>query len=204
MSKKEQDTEEKIKEAARKVFQEKGFAGTKTRDIAEEAGLNLALLNYYFRSKKKLFDLIMVETLQHFFSGIFVVINNEESTLKEKLVLFVDKYIDMFTSNQNVAFFILNTVREDPEDYFSKLGMLEHAKNSAFIRQFQEGIMNGELPPINPLHFLLNVMGLVVFPFVAQPMISAATGMDREVFFEMVQERKRLIPLWIDAMLKVQ
>ena len=52
-------TEEKIKEAARKLFTQKGFAATRTRDIAEEAGINLALLNYYFRSKQKLFDLIM-------------------------------------------------------------------------------------------------------------------------------------------------
>ncbi|MDN3670454.1 helix-turn-helix domain-containing protein [Echinicola jeungdonensis] len=54
-------TEGKIKTAARKVFQQKGFAAARTRDIAEEPGINLALLNYYFRSKGKLFDLIMME-----------------------------------------------------------------------------------------------------------------------------------------------
>ena len=59
-------TEEKIKNAARIIFHQKGYAGTKTRDIAEEAGINLALLNYYFRSKEKLFGIIMVESLQSF------------------------------------------------------------------------------------------------------------------------------------------
>ncbi len=57
-------TEEKIKEAARRVFTQKGYAATRTRDIAEESGLNLALINYYFRSKEKLFDIIMLEHLQ--------------------------------------------------------------------------------------------------------------------------------------------
>ena len=60
-------TEEKIKAAARKVFTQKGYSATRTRDIAEEAGLNLALLNYYFRSKEKLFELIMAEKMQQFF-----------------------------------------------------------------------------------------------------------------------------------------
>ena len=52
-------TEEKIKAAARKVFMEKGYGASRTRDIAEEAGINLALLNYYFRSKEKLFNEII-------------------------------------------------------------------------------------------------------------------------------------------------
>ncbi len=63
-------TEEKIKEAARVVFMKKGFAATRTRDIAEEAGINLALLNYYFRSKEKLFELVMFEKFQKFFGII--------------------------------------------------------------------------------------------------------------------------------------
>ena len=60
-------TEEKFKEAARVVFTRKGYAATKTRDIAEEAGLNLALLNYYFRSKEKLFEIIMLEKITQLF-----------------------------------------------------------------------------------------------------------------------------------------
>jgi AcrR family transcriptional regulator len=49
-------TEERIKQAAVKVFQAKGYGAARTRDIAEEAGINLALLNYYFRSKERLFE----------------------------------------------------------------------------------------------------------------------------------------------------
>ena len=66
------DTQTKIKNAARLMFHRKGFAATRTRDIAEEAGINLALLNYYFRSKQKLFDIIMMETMQSFFQAMAV------------------------------------------------------------------------------------------------------------------------------------
>jgi len=65
-------TETKIKEAARVVFYKKGFSATRTRDIAEEAGINLALLNYYFRSKEKLFEIIMFETFSAFVQSMAV------------------------------------------------------------------------------------------------------------------------------------
>src|SRR3990170_3876838 len=88
-------TEEKIKEAARIIFTQKGFAATRTRDIAEAAGLNLALLNYYFRSKEKLFDIIMMESLQYFMKGIGEIVTNEESSLEDKVSGIVSHYIDM-------------------------------------------------------------------------------------------------------------
>src|SRR5271154_299968 len=77
--------EEKIKEAARNVFTRKGFAATRTRDIAEEAGINLALLNYYFRSKEKLFEIVMLENFGQFLNGVQTLLNQKESSLEEKI-----------------------------------------------------------------------------------------------------------------------
>ena len=204
MPAKEQDTEHKIKEAARQVFQEKGFSATKTRDIAQAADINVALLNYYFRSKKKLFDIIMFETLQSFFSGLVTVLNNDQSTLKDKVAAIANHYIDLLSENQNMASFIINTVRDNPEEYITKIGLLDRAKESVFIKQFQEGMMKGEIPPLNPIHFMLNLLGLVVFPFIAQPMVLAITGLPQESYIEMLQERKRLIPLWVETMLSIK
>src|SRR3954470_20139228 len=89
------NTEEKIKRAARVVFHKKGFAAARTRDIAEEADINLALLNYYFRSKEKLFQLIMVETLAEFNLAMGAVFNDHSTTLEEKIILVSEKFIDM-------------------------------------------------------------------------------------------------------------
>ena len=74
MIEQEQTTEEKILEAASEVFTEKGFAGTRTRDIAEKAGINLALLNYYFRSKEKLFEQVMKIKVVLLFGKIFPIL----------------------------------------------------------------------------------------------------------------------------------
>ena len=75
------DTEIKIKDAAKFLFLKKGFSATTTREIAKESNINLALLNYYFTSKRKLFEIIMLETLHDFFSKMVEVYNDEKTTL---------------------------------------------------------------------------------------------------------------------------
>ncbi|MFT4521156.1 MAG: AcrR family transcriptional regulator [Bacteroidia bacterium] len=200
----ERDTEHKIKEAARLIFQQKGLSGTKTRDIAEAANINVALLNYYFRSKKKLFDIIMLETMQSFFSGVQMILNVEETSISEKISAFVDYYINLLSKNPNIPTFILNSIREEPESFIHKLGFLNQAKSSVFMRQFQEELAEGKLPPINPVHFFMNLMGMVVFPFITQPMLTSSLEISSEAFEELMNERKRLIPRWIDSMLTVQ
>src|SRR6185503_2844719 len=91
-------TEARIKAAAKTIFTQKGYAAARTRDIAEEAGINLALLNYYFRSKEKLFDLIMLESMQGFIHSIAGVFNNETTSLEEKIQTLANNYIDMLTT----------------------------------------------------------------------------------------------------------
>src|SRR6478672_4764053 len=88
-------TEDKIKEAARVVFTQKGYAATRTRDIAEEAGINLALLNYYFRSKEKLFQQVMSENIQKLFGIILPIVNDASTKLETKIDLIATAYIDL-------------------------------------------------------------------------------------------------------------
>jgi AcrR family transcriptional regulator len=203
MSEKDQDTEQRIKQAASKIFHQKGFAATTTRDIAQASDTNLALVNYYFRSKKKLYETIMLETLQSFFSDVVLVLNDESTSLKEKVSDAVNAYMDTLTENQNMAPFILNAVRENPVEYLARIGLLDRLKDSSFLKQFQESQIKGEIPPINPLHFMLNLLGLTVFPFIAQPMVSAVSGLTKDLYYDMIQERRRLIPLWIESMLRI-
>src|SRR5690554_450245 len=114
-------TEEKIKTAARTMFHKKGYAGTRTRDIAEEAGVNLALLNYYFRSKEKLFNIIMSETLGRFMEKIRLIFNDPGSTLEEKIGMITSQYIDLLIDEPEIPLFIISEVRTNPELLLEKL-----------------------------------------------------------------------------------
>ncbi len=197
-------TEEKIKNAARIVFHKKGFAATRTRDIAEEAGINLALLNYYFRSKEKLFDIVMFETMQHFFKSIAVVVNNEQTSLATKIDVIVANYIDMLITNPNIPLFLLNELKMQPDELVKKMGMREVLMNSNFIKQFQQGVKDGKITPIHPLHFFVNIISITVFPFVASPIIKGLGDLSQQQFEALMQERKTLIPKWINASLKAK
>lgn len=191
-------TEGKIKEAAQRVFMSKGFAATRTRDIAEEAGINLALLNYYFRSKEKLFDLIMLEKLEKFFGAVAPVLNNSDTSLDQKVALFAGNYIDLLTENPELPLFILSEVRHNPDRFVSKLPVSKIVE-SHFIKQLQE-----KRPDINPIQFLMSLLGMSVFPFIMKPIFHASGIMNEKTFTARMTERKSLIPKWINAMLKAK
>lgn len=190
-------TEEKIKEAARKLFMQKGFAATKTRDIAAEADINLALLNYYFRSKEKLFELIIRERLQQFIQGIKLVFNDESTTFYEKIETLAVHYIDMLSEQPDLPLFILSELRAQPLQVLNKLGVKDFLMSSVFIKQLFEEMKAGNITPVHPLHVMANLMGSLVFPFVASPILKGITEMDQETFHKLMQERKKLVPQWI-------
>ncbi|MFT3702452.1 MAG: TetR/AcrR family transcriptional regulator [Agriterribacter sp.] len=190
--------EEKIKEAARKVFTQKGYAATRTRDIAEEAGLNLALLNYYFRSKEKLFDIIMQEKMQQFFGIIAPAMNDVSTSLEKKVEAIVSTYIDMLQQNPDLPLFVLTEIRNN-SDLFKKLQAGKLIQHSHFVQQLKE-----RNPDLHPLHFIVSILGITIFPFVAKPVLQSVAGLNQQMFNELMVERKALIPKWIKAMLKVK
>lgn len=197
-------TEARIKEAARIVFYKKGFAATRTRDIAEEAGINLALLNYYFRSKAKLFEIIMIETLSGFMKSMVILLNDPKTKLEEKIESIASQYIDLIVKEPEIPTFIVTEIRSNPGLLLEKLPVKQIIQHSSFIRQYKEAVDKGETTEPNPLHFLMNLMGLIVFPFIAKPLIMGGNEMKAQEFDSLMQERKKRIPVWIKAMMTVQ
>lgn len=205
-AKKELDTttEEKIKNAARAVFHQKGFAATRTRDIAEEAGINLALLNYYFRSKEKLFNIIMLETFSSFVKSIVVIFNDETTTLENKVETIASAYIDLLTLEPQIPLFIMSELRSNPDHFLKTLNTKNVISNSMFARQYQQGVKDGKIAPVHILHFIMNLLSITVFPFIASPMIQMIGDLKEGQFNKLMAERKKMIPRWIKAMLKVK
>ncbi|MFN1215745.1 TetR/AcrR family transcriptional regulator [Chryseobacterium kwangjuense] len=202
--KKDFSTEEKIKEAARIVFYRKGFAATRTRDIAEEAEINLALLNYYFRSKQKLFEIIMIETLSGFVRNMITVLNDEKTNLDDKVSEIATRYIDLITKEPEIPTFIVSEIRSNPDLLLNKLPIREVLMNSVFFKQHQKAVAEGKIKEPNPLHFLMNLIGLIVFPFIAKPLLMGASDTNAAAFNEMMEKRKTLIPVWIKAMMQAE
>ncbi len=189
-------TEDKILLAASKVFTEKGFSGTRTRDIAEEAGINLALLNYYFRTKEKLFEQVMKVKIVLLFGKIIPIVTNEKTSLDEKIDLASVKYFDILTKNPNLPIFVLSEIQKKTSDIKSILPFEKVLNNSFLIKQIKE-----RKPDINPFHFLLNFLSMTVFPFVGKPILTTFDLMDEVKFQQFVEERKTMVPMWMKMML---
>ncbi len=195
-------TEEKIKAAARTVLYKKGFAATRTRDIAEEAGMNLALINYYFRSKKKLFEIIMSETIAVFAGKLMQILNDQATSLEKKIELIAACYIDMFTEEPEMPTFIVSEIRNHPEAMLKRIPVKQAFSQSYFIKQFELAVAAGKVTEPNPFHFIMNLLGLIVFPFIGKPMLMASAGLNKTQFNQLMQERKKSIPIWIKAVIK--
>lgn len=192
----ELSTEDKILLAASKVFTEKGFSGTRTRDIAEEAGINLALLNYYFRTKEKLFEQVMKVKILLLFGQIIPIVTNEKTSLEEKIDLASVKYFEILSKNPNLPLFVLSEIQKKTSDIKSILPFDKVLKNSFLIKQIQE-----KNPEINPFHFLINFISMTVFPFLGKPILQTFELMNDSEFQKFVEERKKFVPVWIKMML---
>lgn len=197
-------TQEKIKEAARKVFTQKGYKGTRTRDIADEAGINLALLNYYFRSKEKLFDLITLENLQQFMEGVHRIAHDEQTTWQMKVEQLVNYYIEMLLENPDIPLFVITAIKNNPEKFAGMVTQRVGFLNSPFMKQVQQDMENGKVLPIHPLQLMANIMSLLIFPFLANAMLKSLGKLNQKQFVELMNERKRLLPKWIIEMMLVK
>ncbi|NIJ52405.1 TetR/AcrR family transcriptional regulator [Dyadobacter arcticus] len=189
-------TEQKIKEAASRVFTKKGYGNARTRDIAEEAGINLALLNYYFRSKEKLFDIIMAERIEKLFGVLAPLLYDEGTTLEEKLQNITDNYITMLTEHPDLPIFVLSEIRNNPDKLADRLQARKHMTQSVFVRQLME-----KRKDISPFHFLMNLLGMALFPFIAKPVLQPIIGSENN-YNAMMEQRRVLIPKWIKMMLE--
>ena len=192
-------TEEKIIKAAQNVFVRKGYSGTKTRDIAEEAGINIASLHYYYRSKDKLFELVIGEALNRFSAGMDKILGSD-SPLEEKVRSFVDNYITFFKQNPYIPMFIMSEALTNPDKMSD---MLDRQKAIDKLKsQFNELVEAGAIRKMHHAHFMMNLIGLTAFPFVSKPILMKKTGVDEAEFDELLEERKEMIPDMIFSYLK--
>lgn len=199
---KDQSTEEKILEAAKKVFIAKGMAGARMQDIADEAGINKALLHYYFRNKDKLFETIFQEVASRFLPRINTIFSSD-MTLYEKIYAFCEEYIDNILKNPFIPLFVINEMNKQPRDFVRKLWGNEKPQIEKFIIQVMDAIHKKEIRPIDPFQLMTNMMSLCVFPVLARPVIQLVTGTNESKFKALIEERKKSVPQFIIDAIKI-
>lgn len=183
------DTEEQIFEAACRVFQRKGYDGARMQEIADEADINKSMLHYYYRSKDKLFQQVYQKQMGQFFPVIFSVLDSEKP-LDKKIEELIDAYYSFLGENPRIAQFLIHEMNQNPERFRQFLEEKNFHPPQNFHHQIQEEIKKGNLEEVDPKQLLTSIVGLILFPFLAQTMIEGVFGLDEEGFNKYLNERK--------------
>lgn len=178
---------EKILEAARKIFLEKGMAGARMQDIAEEAGMNKALLHYYFTSKEMLFEQVFQEVSLRFIPRLNEVLESE-LPLFEKIETVCEEYITMLTSNHYMPLFVLNELNKQPDEFLKRMWGNQKPKLNVLFKQIEAEVTKGTIRPVHPAHLVMNIMSMCIFPFIGKPMLQFLTKMSDKEFAVLMEQ----------------
>jgi AcrR family transcriptional regulator len=181
-------TEYQILNAARKVFIAKGLDGARMQEIADEAGINKALLHYYFRSKEKLFDKVFSEVATNLFPAMKQVLEAELG-LKEKITFFIKIYLDTLIENPYIPAFVISTLNSNPEKFL--VFIKKSGIDPGFIqKQIDTEVIQGKVRPIKAEHLMVNIISMCIFPFVARPIVQTLFTMNDEEYTDYLESRR--------------
>lgn len=196
----EKTTEEKILCAAEKIFVKNGFDGTKMRDIADEAGVNLALINYYFGSKNALFETVMTRALIRFRDAMLGMVHDEATGLEEKLRLIVHGYSEMLEENPLLPSFVMSAFPDGEENFSRKFAVDDVFVGSSIQRQLMERGLNEEQSE----QFLVNMFSLLVGSILTAPMSRIVLKKDSGQMKDFLARRMNSLTALLEAMVEVQ
>ena len=198
------ETEQRILDAAKTVFVRRGTAGARMQEIAEEAGVNQALLHYYFRNKERLSEAVFRETAGKMFPAIIQIIGSELS-INDKIDRVIDTYLTAMTHAPYLPGYIISELHHHPERITQLLGDIAGGNISDAVRPSFEKLEQqlaaearaARMRRITAAQFFVNLISLCVFPFAARPMLRAALGFDDEGFAKFIEQRRKDLPIYI-------
>jgi len=187
-------TEARILQAATEVFLNKGRDGARMQEIAEKAGINKALLHYYFRSKDRLYEEVFRKECGAYI-GSFLASVPETEDMEVFLRFFIDHYIDRLAQRPQVVSFVLWEIQQGGERFGRIIReFLFREENDArpfIVDIVARAVASGRIRKVDPIQFILSLLGVCVYPFVARPILERIVdGLDvlSEAFLEKRKE----------------
>lgn len=194
----------KIFRAAAEVFEEKGYTGARMQEIADRAGINKALLHYYFSSKEQLFRSVFQVLLKKMFEKIFSIFE-KEIAFKEKIKAILEEHIEFMIKNPKLPIFLLNELSQNPELAAGLKEMIDYKqiRDIVYTRHAKElkayGIKKSDMPQL-----MVTLVSFSIFPFAARDMIRIIVPElgDTRKFNEFMRDRKSFASGFFMAALK--
>ena len=203
------DTETKILDAAKEIFQHKGLSGARMQEIADKAGINKALLHYYYRTKDKLFEKVFDLAFSVFIPKIRDIVLSTDKTVFEKIEFFVENYINLLQKHPYIPGFVINELNRNPEilvQVFEKnVQFKEMNLFEKFDNQLQDEFNKGIIRLVDSRNLMTNVIGLCIFPIVARPIIQGIMfNNNKEEYDVFLAQRKKFVTDFIINSIKIK
>ena len=200
--KKDNNTESKILEAAKEVFQTKGMDGARMHEIANLAGINKSMLHYYYRSKQLLFEAVFKNAFSLIAPKINAVLN-DDSSIEDKIKKFTSDYITFIVKHPYLPNFIILELNRNPE-FILTLKQDDGFPNlEKFKKQIDTEVKKGLIRPIKGEQLFINLMSLSIFPFIASPLIKGFLNIDDTSFNDIIKDRKTIVADFIINAIKL-
>ena len=184
-----ENPEEEILNAAKDIFQQKGMAGARMQEIADKAKINKALLHYYYRSKRLLFEAVFKNAFNLLAPQIEKVLN-DDTDLFEKIRNFTNNYVSFVIKHPYLPNFVIQELNRNPE-FIEKLKASENFPSTEkFKLQVITAINEGKIRTIESEQLLINIIAMNIFPFIGEPLLMALTNVDKKKYDELLQNRK--------------
>ena len=186
---KEETTEQQILDAAKNVFQSKGMDGARMQEIADVAGINKAMLHYYYRSKQLLFEAVFTNAFALLAPQLNVILN-DDSSIEDKIRNFSFNYTSFMMKHPYLPNFIIQELNRN-EDFILKLKENTGFPNlEKFKIKVDSEISQGLINQIDADQLFVNIIALNIFPFLGKPLVKAFTDKDEKAYKEFVERRK--------------
>lgn len=185
---KKDHTQELIKDTAKHLFFVLGKFHATTQEIADAAGVNRTLINYYFRSRDNLVQTVydeakMVEKQKS------EIIQNEDLPFKEKISLFVESSLATSLKYPYLETYIVSQINTGS---CHKRG-IEEAHKDKVLQDIQAEMDRGNIEKMEPMQFIFNMISLLVFPSAARPLLKENMSIDDAEFDRLIANRKNII-----------
>jgi len=173
MTENDKQTEEKIFESATDVFLEKGMDGARMQDIANHAGINKALLHYYYRTKDHLFNAVFEMIAGKMFKK-FAPVFDENLSLEEKIRFFFREHITFLQKNPKLPAFFLNEINRNPERIRKLLQNIDISKIWLTLEaQHKDELIKYNITKETIPQLMSSIAAISVFPFAARGILEA-------------------------------
>ncbi|MCI2228587.1 TetR/AcrR family transcriptional regulator [Polaribacter sp. MSW13] len=200
--KKDENTEVQILEAAKRIFQTKGMDGARMQEIANEAGINKAMLHYYYRSKQLLFEAVFKNAFSLLAPQLNTILN-DDSSIEEKIRKFSSNYISFIEKHPYLPNFIIQELNRNPGFIFKMEENKSFPNLEKFKKQVDDEVDKGFIKKISAPQLFINIMSLNVFPFVAKPLLQNLIKVSDEEYQKIVEERKTEVANFIINSIKI-